>query len=87
MVICMRTTVTLDDDLAVLLEKKRAVEGKSFKQVLNDALRRGLFARDDDHPGAGGQPRTQSFDLGRAKVANMDNVSELLSVVEGEAYK
>ena len=38
----MRTTLTLDDDLAdALVERARLLE-LSFKQVVNDAIRRGL---------------------------------------------
>ncbi len=41
----MRTTVTLDDDLFRLLKQLARKGGVSFKQVLNDALRRGLGGR------------------------------------------
>jgi hypothetical protein len=36
----MRTTVTLDDDVAALLESERARTGESFRAVLNRLLRR-----------------------------------------------
>ena len=38
----MRTTVTFDDDVARLLREAQHREHKTFKQVLNEALRRGL---------------------------------------------
>lgn len=38
----MRTTVTLDDDVARLISDVQHRERKTFRQVLNDALRRGL---------------------------------------------
>ena len=38
----MRTTVTLDDDLAIRLERYRTQHGESFKQALNEAVRVGL---------------------------------------------
>lgn len=38
----MRTTVTLDDDVARLLSDAQHRERKPFKQVLNEAVRRGL---------------------------------------------
>lgn len=38
----MRTTVTIDPDVENLLRKSIRAEGRPFKQVLNDALRRGL---------------------------------------------
>lgn len=38
----MRTTLTLDPDVAQLLEEERHRRHTTFKQVVNDALRRGL---------------------------------------------
>lgn len=38
----MRTTLTLDDNLYRLLRERSRREGKTFRQAVNDALRRGL---------------------------------------------
>jgi hypothetical protein len=38
----MRTTLTLDDDLAESLNRKARHSGRSFKEVVNAAIRRGL---------------------------------------------
>lgn len=38
----MRTTLTLDPDVAALLKKRVAKGDVSFKQAVNDAMRRGL---------------------------------------------
>jgi hypothetical protein len=38
----MRTTLTLDDDLAETLNRKARHSGRSFKEVVNAAIRRGL---------------------------------------------
>ena len=38
----MRTTLTLDDDLAAALKDRARQTDRPFKQVVNDALRRGL---------------------------------------------
>jgi hypothetical protein len=38
----MRTTVTLDDDLAVELQRLARERGTGFRQVINDVVRRGL---------------------------------------------
>ena len=40
----MRTTLTLDPDVAMLLKKELARSAVSFKDAVNDALRRGLLA-------------------------------------------
>ena len=38
----MRTTLTLDDDIADSLKEQARLLDRTFKQVVNDALRRGL---------------------------------------------
>jgi hypothetical protein len=40
----MRTTLTLDPDVAALLRKRVAKGDVSLKQAVNDAMRRGLTA-------------------------------------------
>jgi hypothetical protein len=42
----MRTTLTLDDELAEALKRTAFRSGSSFKQVVNDTLRAGLAARE-----------------------------------------
>ncbi len=39
----MRTTLTVDDDLAFQLKTDARRRGESFKAIVNDALRRGLL--------------------------------------------
>ncbi len=41
----MRTTTTIDDDLAATLKEASRRSGKPFKQVLNETLRAGLQAQ------------------------------------------
>jgi hypothetical protein len=48
----MRTTVTLDEDVAAKLQQVSRERGVSFKGALNDAVRAGLAA---------GAPPTRSF--------------------------
>ena len=38
----MRTTLTLDDDIAKTLQEHARRSGESFKEVVNETLRRGL---------------------------------------------
>ena len=38
----MRTTLTIDDDLAGILQKMASKQGHSFKEVVNDLLRAGI---------------------------------------------
>jgi predicted transcriptional regulator len=44
MMLAMRTTVTLDPDVAAELKELARQRGVSFKEVLNDAVRAGLAA-------------------------------------------
>lgn len=39
----MRTTLTLDDDLFMALNERARATGRTFKEVVNEAVRRGLF--------------------------------------------
>jgi hypothetical protein len=60
----MRTTVTLDPDVARLLEEAQHRSKRPFKQVLNDAVRAGL-----KRPAARVPPfKQRTFSLGRPKV-------------------
>lgn len=82
----MRTTLTLDEDVAVLLEKARRAKGLSFKQIVNEALRAGL-----SEVAIPGQRRhkfkTRHADLGRCLIGGLDDVSEALAAGEGEAFQ
>ncbi len=42
----MRTTITLDEDVAAKIQSKVRKSGRSFKDVVNDALRTGFAAED-----------------------------------------
>lgn len=46
----MRTTVTLDDDVAAKLRRLSREQGISFKAALNTSVRRGLAATDAPRP-------------------------------------
>jgi hypothetical protein len=82
----MRTTLTLDDDVAVLLERVRQTDKLTLKEAVNQALRRGLheMAAKPDQP----QPfRTRTASLGRCLIGSLDNIGEVLAIAEGEDYK
>jgi metal-responsive CopG/Arc/MetJ family transcriptional regulator len=83
----MRTTLTLDDDVAAALERLRKKKHEaSLKDLVNDALRRGL--REMDEPKKAHKPfRTRSVDVGGFKIDNLDNIAEVLAIAEGEDYK
>jgi metal-responsive CopG/Arc/MetJ family transcriptional regulator len=83
----MRTTLTLDDDVAVALERVREQRGAtSLKELVNEALRRGL--RDmSSRPKTREPVRTRSVALGRLRIAGVDKIAEALSIAEGETSK
>lgn len=80
----MRTTLTLDDDLAVRLEQLRATVGGSFKDVVNSVLRRGLDAAEQPRPHAAID--LEPLPLGR-RLIDIDNVSEALAIAEGDDFR
>ena len=82
----MRTTLTIDDDVAAELERLRRSRNTKFKLLVNEALRRGL--RDIAAPSKSRKPfRTRSVDLGKPLVDNVDNVAEVLALIEGEDFR
>lgn len=58
----MRTTVTLDPDTRLLVERSMRERGLSFKEALNEAIRAGLA------PSERGRSRTLSRSLGPARL-------------------
>jgi hypothetical protein len=81
----MRTTLTLEDDVAVQLERLRRARGSTLKDLVNEALRRGLREM-VSKPKKRRPFRTRTFDMGPPLI-NIDNVAEALAYAEGEAYK
>lgn len=78
----MRTTITLDDDVAAKLRSLARRSGRAFRDVVNDTLRRGL-ARPATGPAR--EPfRVVTRDLGALRPGlNLDNIWELIARVEG----
>jgi hypothetical protein len=76
----MRTTLSLDDDVATQLEAWRAKQNLTFKQAVNSALRRGL--NELSRPKARKPFRTKPADMGLCRLPNLDNIWEVLDEVE-----
>jgi hypothetical protein len=71
----MRTTLAIDDDLAVKL--RAAARDRPFGTVLNEVLREGLAALEKRVPSR--KPyRTRGFNLGPSLVGSLDNVEEVV---------
>lgn len=84
----MRTTLTLDDDVAVELQRLQRKRREAFKQTVNAVLRAGLSTLSSRRR-AGETPavRTETASLGAPRLKNLDNISEVLAFAEGEAYR
>ena len=82
----MRTTITLDPDVAARLKAAVRRRRRPFKVLVNEALRSGLDALDQPTP-ARVPFRTRGFDLGPSLLGSLDNVEEILSRAEGEAHR
>ena len=80
----MRTTLTIDDDVAAELERLRREREASLKQVINEVLRRGLHDM-RAKPKKRAPFRTQTSDMGLS--INIDNIAEALAYLEGEGFK
>ncbi len=86
MLLAMRTTLTLDDDVAALLKRAMSRQRRTLKDVVNDALRDGLARQVSPRP----QParfETRAANLGRCLVPSLDNIAQVLAFAEGEDYK
>jgi hypothetical protein len=82
----MRTTLTIDDDVAATLERLRKTREAALKDIVNEALRRGL--REMTRPTRAREPvRTGSVDLGRLLIGSIDNINEALAIAEGEGFR
>jgi len=83
---CMRTTLSLDDDVAALIERLRAERGTGLKKLVNQALRQGLRELEGT-PRPSERYRTPGLDLGRCRLASLDDVAAALAVGEGEGFQ
>ena len=84
MVLIMRTTVTLEPDVAAKLKAIAHKRRASFESTLNDALRRGLEAQNDASrlPRFVVKPHSGGFRPG----VDPGKLNQLLDELEAEAF-
>lgn len=80
----MRTTVSLDDDVANLITQEMRRSGASFKELVNSYIRKGFVASK--------QGRRQPFvvtprAMGLPPGLSYDNVEELIETIEGPSHR
>jgi plasmid stability protein len=82
----MRTTLTLDDDVAAKLKAESRRAGRSFREVVNETLRRGLMSQRATSPR---QPfAVVARDLGDLQPGlALDNVAALIEQTEGSSFR
>jgi len=82
--VSIRTTLTLEDDVAQRLEAEARRTGTSLKHVVNDLLRHALAARR--------RPESRAFvvkarTLGLRAGLSYDSVGDLVESVEGPGHR
>jgi hypothetical protein len=80
----MRTTLTLDDDVAAKLREESRRTGRSFKEVVNSRLRLALTQRQRT---ARSPFVVAARPLSPRRRLAYDNVAELLEVAEGPEHR
>jgi hypothetical protein len=82
----MRTTLTLDEDVAAKLKAEMRRSGKSFKDTVNEFLRLAINMK--AQPPSRRRFRVKARDLGRlCPGLGLDSVSDLLEQLEGPVYR
>lgn len=82
----MRTTLTLEDDVAAIIRRLQRETDDPLKVIVNRALREGLKRIDQE-----AKPRTRfetrAVSLGRCRIGDLSDVSEALAIAEGDGFK
>ena len=81
----MRTTLTLDEDVAHKLRESARRSGRSFKEVVNEALRIGLHQQRPTR--SSHKFVVQPRDLGLRGGLSLDNIGDLLEEIEGPSHR
>ncbi len=81
----MRTTITLEPDVAAQVRATMKRGRVSLKQVVNQALRAGLGLATAAPPAV--PYRTRTVDLGASRIGSLDDVAAALATAEGESFR
>jgi hypothetical protein len=83
----MRTTLTIEDDVAAQIAKLRRESNAKLRDIVNRGLREGLRSMSQPEAKTSTPFRTQEVSLGRCLLPTIDDVSESLAIAEGETYR
>jgi hypothetical protein len=79
----MRTTLTIDDDLAGILRRRSRELGKPFKELVNSALRKGLSENLEPTKHA---VVVRPHDFGSHRGIDLDRLNQMADELEVEDY-
>jgi hypothetical protein len=80
----MRTTVTLDDDIAAALQRLQKSRDLAMNEMINDVFRGLKEMTRRKHTQSS---RTKSVLLGRVHLPIIDNVAGAVAIAESESFK
>jgi hypothetical protein len=81
----VRTTLTLDEDVAAKLKAESRKTGRPFRDTVNSCLRAGLSVQKQS---AAARPfRVKAHDMGLRPGINIDKVSAMLDELEGPEHR
>lgn len=80
----MRTTLTIDDDLAGLLKRRARELGVPFKEAVNRTIRAGLG--EAAKPRRRAAPKTVPHSFGFRPGIDLDKLGQLADELEAEAF-
>jgi hypothetical protein len=78
----MRTTLTVEDHLAAKLKEAARKQNRPFKEIINEALRRGLEAAEESRKAR--RFRVKPMSMGAKPGIDYDKINQLLDEMEGE---
>jgi hypothetical protein len=81
----VRTTLTIDDDVAALVQEEVRRSGESFKSTVNKLIRRGLMR--SERKGNKKRFVVTPLPLGLPPGLSYDCTAELLDALEGPMHK
>jgi len=80
----VRTTLTLDDDVAALVRQEVRRSGSSFKATVNELLRKGLVNGNGEAP----KPFVVTpLPLGLREGLSYDKIEDLIEALEGPMHR
>jgi hypothetical protein len=81
----MRTTLTLDDDVAARIERLRRERRTGLRELVNAALRSGLDRMEEKRPKQ--PPYRMKTWRGNPVDTDLDNIAEVIARYEGEDHR